>query len=209
MKKLITTVVMFILFVIVSYSQDTITLVTGELVKTKIVEIGQTEIKYKKFDNLNGPIYSIEKSNVTLIRYENGTTDHFIDSRTTLPKDKQLDISAGYFLGNKKLSNNEFKQVLSTNPKAFQEFKASKLNYILGCVIAFPSSALLGWTLGTKSTDAGAYVFGGLGIVSGFAFILNSNTLLLKSVKTYNAGQNTISYKVGLTADGLGLAIIF
>ena len=74
---------------------------TGEFFKTQIVEIGQAEIKYRKFDNLNGPIYSVEKSNVSLIKYENGTTDHFHTSRITLPNDKQLEISTGYFLGNK------------------------------------------------------------------------------------------------------------
>jgi hypothetical protein len=55
------------------FCQDLITKKTGEDIKAKISEITSTEIKYKKFDNLNGPTYSLDKSEVLLIKYENGT----------------------------------------------------------------------------------------------------------------------------------------
>ncbi|OFX70875.1 MAG: hypothetical protein A2X12_05000 [Bacteroidetes bacterium GWE2_29_8] len=59
------------------FSQDIITKKTGEDISAKVSEITQTEIKYKKFDNLEGPIVSILKSEVIMIRYENGTKDVF------------------------------------------------------------------------------------------------------------------------------------
>jgi hypothetical protein len=58
-------------------SQDIITLNTGETILSRIVEIGQTEIKYKKFDNQNGPVYVSAKSDISEIKYENGTKDVF------------------------------------------------------------------------------------------------------------------------------------
>ncbi|MBR6655188.1 MAG: outer membrane beta-barrel protein [Alistipes sp.] len=44
----------------------------GSEVKSKVVQIGTSEIKYHKFENLEGPIYSVPRSEVFIIRYENG-----------------------------------------------------------------------------------------------------------------------------------------
>lgn len=59
------------------FSQDVITKKTGEDISAKVIEVTQTLIKYKKFDNVDGPLYSILKSDVLIIRYENGTKDIF------------------------------------------------------------------------------------------------------------------------------------
>jgi hypothetical protein len=54
---------------------DLIIMKDGQEIKCKVSEIGVNEIKYKKCDNLNGPIYSISKSEVLLIQYANGSKD--------------------------------------------------------------------------------------------------------------------------------------
>jgi hypothetical protein len=69
-------------------AQDIITTKTGEDILAKIVEVGHTEIKYKKFDNPEGPQFTILKSDVLMIRYENGTKDIFTEepkSNTVVP----------------------------------------------------------------------------------------------------------------------------
>ena len=58
-------------------AQDIITLKSGEEMQTKVLEINLTEVKYKKFENLQGPAYSIEKDKVFMIKYENGNKDVF------------------------------------------------------------------------------------------------------------------------------------
>lgn len=60
-----------------SFSQDLIIKKTGDEIKSKVLEVNSTEVKYKKFDNLNGPTFSLEKSDVFIIKYENGTKDVF------------------------------------------------------------------------------------------------------------------------------------
>lgn len=67
----------FILFPFLGYSQDVITTKKGEDILSKVMEINLLELKYKKFNNLNGPIISILKSDVLMVRYENGTKDIF------------------------------------------------------------------------------------------------------------------------------------
>ncbi len=71
------------------YSQpakcDTIVLKSGALLIGKVEEIGQTEIKYRKCDNLSGPMISIPRPGVSAIHYSNGTNDLFGPSETYFP----------------------------------------------------------------------------------------------------------------------------
>jgi hypothetical protein len=56
---------------------DTIILKTGSVIFAKVEEISQTEVKYRRCDNLSGPLNTIIKSDVSSIRYINGTRDNF------------------------------------------------------------------------------------------------------------------------------------
>ena len=56
---------------------DTIMLKSGSALVGKVEEIGQTEIKYRKCNNLTGPIISIAKSGVSAIMFSNGSHEIF------------------------------------------------------------------------------------------------------------------------------------
>ena len=57
---------------------DTLVLRSGSVLLGKVEEIGQSEIKYRKCDNLNGPIISLAKSDVVQIKFVNGTREVII-----------------------------------------------------------------------------------------------------------------------------------
>src|SRR4051794_11938114 len=59
-----------------SFSQDIIQKNDGGELKTKVVEVGDTIIKYKKFDDPEFSTYTIPKKEVKAIKYENGKTDN-------------------------------------------------------------------------------------------------------------------------------------
>jgi len=59
-----------------------ITTKSGEDIQATVVEITTSEVKYKRFDNLDGPLFTEEKSNIVMIRYENGTKDIFTQTAT-------------------------------------------------------------------------------------------------------------------------------
>ncbi len=59
------------------FGQDTLTTKSDEEIQAIILEVGVYEIKYKKFDNQDGPTFSILKTEVASIRYQNGTKDVF------------------------------------------------------------------------------------------------------------------------------------
>jgi hypothetical protein len=56
---------------------DSIILKPGNIITGKILEIGLSEIKYRECENLDGPVISILKSDVFVIKYPNGTRDYF------------------------------------------------------------------------------------------------------------------------------------
>ena len=64
---------------------DTIVLKSGASLIGKVEEIGQSEIKYRKCNNLTGPLISIAKSDVSSILYSNGTRDLFGPTETYIP----------------------------------------------------------------------------------------------------------------------------
>ena len=60
-----------------SFAQDYITLKNGDEIKSKVLEVNPDLIKYKNWTNLEGPIYSIAKGDVFMIKYANGNKDVF------------------------------------------------------------------------------------------------------------------------------------
>ncbi len=57
------------------HAQDIIYKLDGTKEEVKVLEIDKKEIHYKKFSNTEGPTYSIDRSNVVMITYENGNFD--------------------------------------------------------------------------------------------------------------------------------------
>jgi len=56
-------------------AQDLIILKDGNTIAAKVSEISPTEIRYKRFDNLDGPTIVIPADRVLSIRYQNGTQE--------------------------------------------------------------------------------------------------------------------------------------
>jgi hypothetical protein len=56
---------------------DVITFRKGSEVKAKVLEINETQIKYKKCDNIDGPLITVNKNDVYSIKYVNGLIEHF------------------------------------------------------------------------------------------------------------------------------------
>jgi len=71
--------VLIILFIKVTtlLAQDTIYFRNNVKTTAKITDINDREIKYKKFDNLDGPSITTGKANAAAIAYANGTKETF------------------------------------------------------------------------------------------------------------------------------------
>jgi hypothetical protein len=81
MKKIIICCITTLFLTNILSAQDILTKKNGEDIKAKVLEVTNNEVKYKKFDNLNGPLFTILKSELLLIRYENGSKDIFNEAK--------------------------------------------------------------------------------------------------------------------------------
>lgn len=63
---------------------DIITLKNGDEIVAKVLEVSQTTIKYKKCNNLDGPLMVESIDNIFMVKYVNGSKDVF--NKTTKPK---------------------------------------------------------------------------------------------------------------------------
>ena len=61
-------------------AQDIIIKKNGEDIKATVTEVNPTNVRYKKFDNPDGPIYTIDRADIAVIRYANGENEVYNDS---------------------------------------------------------------------------------------------------------------------------------
>ena len=61
------------------YAQDVITLNNGDEIEALVQKIGEVEVTYKKWDFQDGPTFTIRKTEIFRIKYQNGTIDVFDD----------------------------------------------------------------------------------------------------------------------------------
>ncbi len=88
---------------------DVIILTNGDEVSVKVLEVGISEVKYLKCDNLNGPSYVIAKQEIFMIKHSNG-------SKTVLTTP---DYSAPTpTVNNNKLTETDYLDTVNSNDKS-------------------------------------------------------------------------------------------
>lgn len=77
MKRVLFSTFVMLMFIGTTFAQDIITTKDGNDIQAKILEVTNTEIKYKKFNNPDGPTFTLKKSEVLIVRYQNGENEVF------------------------------------------------------------------------------------------------------------------------------------
>lgn len=73
----LTALTALLLFTCTVFAQDVIILRTGAELTVKVTEIDSPVIRYKKFENLDGPTYKLTTGEVFTIKYANGTKEFY------------------------------------------------------------------------------------------------------------------------------------
>lgn len=143
MKKLFVIGCLFICFV-QAFSQDIIYLYDGSEISAKVEEVNEDIVKYHKFNNINGPSYTINKSAILMIVYENGNKDIFSKQSTqnhTMQQKNYIDgqslvLSGGKINYNgKEINEYEYLSLAYHNcPNAYKQYKIGKDLRIAGAV---------------------------------------------------------------------------
>ncbi|MEP1094243.1 MAG: hypothetical protein ABJG78_04000 [Cyclobacteriaceae bacterium] len=94
-------------------SQDVITTKDGNEIEAIVKEVTVESVKYQKKENPDGPIYTLNKSEIFMIKYENGTKDVFTVNgpAATVANGKTATI---YFYRPKKFANSATKVIVGT-----------------------------------------------------------------------------------------------
>jgi hypothetical protein len=92
MKKFILSSLVAIFTIFNCYAQDVIMLNNGKEIQSKVVEITTTQIQYRKFENLDRTIYSLDQTDALFIRYENGRTEVFSKNPISDPIKKPVPV---------------------------------------------------------------------------------------------------------------------
>lgn len=72
---------------------DILTFKKGNELKVKVLEINETQVKYKHCDNLDGPLFIVHKNEVYSIKYKNGFTEYFervVEPQKNIPQTKEI-----------------------------------------------------------------------------------------------------------------------
>lgn len=207
---------------IVTYSQDVITKTNGEEIKAKVIEVLQSEIKYKKHDYLDGPLFSIPKSEVFFIKYENGSKDVIKSSRNSAPTKIEEPILRDTIVSEKE------KFILSLGPNILLPIAGYKIHsYGYGGELAFSYSVqknlyiqfLLGYqNLAPKNIDINgttvkAYSGSLIPIMAGLKYV-SQNISIGTSVgftsysSEYKASQIRLSFSPQLGYSGNKIEIL-
>lgn len=133
-------------------AQDNIILKSGAEIPAKVLEVAPGQIKYRRQDNPEGPVYTTGTTNVLLIRYANGTKDVFskstgnptgpalttssLPTADTLPVENStingLRYHSGFFSRyftnstNERLASSTFRSLMANQPGAMQAFRAGQ-----------------------------------------------------------------------------------
>lgn len=75
-------------------AQDILVRKGGEVESVKVLEVSPTEVKYKKSNNLDGPIFIEKRSNIYSVKYQNGDVQT-LNEKPEKTK-KQLSVSSPY-----------------------------------------------------------------------------------------------------------------
>jgi len=88
MKKF-TLLLFTIFFATFAFAQDVIVTKEGKKINSKVTEINENDIRYKVYENIDGPTYTMKKSEIATIMYENGHVEVFNVALNTAPPPTQ------------------------------------------------------------------------------------------------------------------------
>lgn len=202
MKLILSLLALF--FFISAYSQDTIVKRNGNIVSAKIVEDLPTRIRFNRYSDLDGPVYSIKKEKIAKIKYENGETVIFefppevkaeeqlkeMVEQTSANKIKYITVYKGdYYEGDKKITKKECIEILETNPFSWNELQRRRnVNSASASLIVIGAGlAAVGffWDSDNMVTSGGGL------ITTGILVGLFAPSRLWKAIEYYNRSLET------------------
>lgn len=188
-------------------AQDVIVMKDQTTVMSKVLEITSTEIKYKKWNNQDGPTYSVLRSEVVSINYENEEVEKFSGSATSQPNTSPdvtqpprkgiMECSGSRLVLNDRVLSDEEVRYLVGEQDYQLYMKGKSLNSagtVLGSVGAVIAGAGLGAMLGLIGNSR---AMGIAGIIGLGGIVIAIPGVALSSTGTNNLKHVAANYTYG------------
>lgn len=203
-------------------AQDIITKNDGTDIQAKVTEVGQSQVSYKKFSNLNGPTYTISLADILMITYENGeremyNTDTVAEKKSSLPQGIMTynSWSGKISVGGVTIEDDMLDRYFS--PEDFQLFKSGKSVSTVGSVLAVVGAIPFGYSIGymgaageTDEMNMAFLIGGGAVMVTGIIVSSLGGKKMKKAMAKYNSSLTfEPEFHLGATNYGVGIALVF
>ena len=86
MKRSLLSVMYIIAFSCACFAQDVIVTKDSRKIEAKLTEINIEHVKYRMFNHQDGPVYTLPKSDIVTIIYQNGTVETFVSETPSAQK---------------------------------------------------------------------------------------------------------------------------
>lgn len=206
-------------------AQDVIVMKDQSTVMSKVLEITSTEIKYKKWNNQDGPTYSINRSEVVSINYENGEVDRFSETTISQPNtysqqtqnnhngymEAIASFPAAMKLNGRRLTDEELRSLI--DEQSYQLYLKGKrqnnIGEVVGIIGLIPVSVSGGLLLrltdfdqedrnGVLKISLITGIIGTAMVVPGIVLSITGGNNLRHVAETYNGNQG-ISYSLDIS----------
>lgn len=123
---------------------DLIIMLNGVVIEARVLEVNQTNVKYKRCNNINGPTYTTALEKIERIQYKNGSQD-IVDSGT---KPRVRFVPSGSQLKYKVIDETDknAQQKISTNKQEKSNYNQTAVGSLVCGLISFflPAAIITG-----------------------------------------------------------------
>ena len=208
------------------YAQDIITTRVGDEIQAKIIEVGANEIKYKKWTNQEGPTYTLNKTEIFMINYQNGEKEVFsqtnnqstqINPQKTGVLDFDSKSRSKLSLNGQRLSEYEAIDILGRH--YYEDWVSGYTKRIVGKSLLWTGVGLdfLGTTIMVyyeeyPETYTPFLVVGVASIITGWILWANGNRDMRYVINSFNdrhGNNRSVIMSFNSTQNGVGLTFTF
>jgi len=218
----------------ISFAQDIIVTVDSQnesRIRAKVTEVTADSVKYKNFDNQDGPVYSLTKSVVSAIIYESGNVETFFEFEAPKIEQPAQQITTretpAIRTDPSKISpENLLEEMKRRDPDLYSKYAAGKKTKTTGWIVSGTGIAVIAggavWAvMGMQWDDSdvikqGAIIAGAGAVITGVGIpVIMKGSKKKKSAieefksQYYSSDSTSPYFRINLYGDRVGLAFVF
>ena len=189
------------------FAQDVIVTKDSKRINAKVEEVNVDNIKYRNFDNLEGPTYVLPKSDILSILYQNGQVETFgAENQERKKNDQKIQVN----------SFNTKPSMRTGDPLLYRQYKTGKRMKFAGITLTGlgVASGAIGLELLVNSQDTRSgvcFFVGGIGAVAGGICLFTSGHRKKSNALTqyYSLQPSVPHFQFNIYSDKVGVAYVF